>query len=123
MPGYAAEHEIQDGPLTFEEACAHVSGQKLQGPEAHPTDGAPGDVQISDLPIRRLESTSAKIEQFADILLQHPVNIDEGLFANMYKLCYGQVWTTFTSVLLSQVAQLSVHHSIRDSSFACARGR
>ena len=50
MASYAAEHEIQDGPLTFEEACAHVSGQKLQGPEAHPmkSDRAPGDAQISE---------------------------------------------------------------------------
>ena len=81
--------------FTFQEACAHVSGQKLQGPEAHPMKSDRGDVQISDLPIRRLESTSAKIEQLADILLQHLVNIDEGLFANMYKLCcegkYGQL--------------------------------
>ena len=76
--------------LSSEEACAYVSGQKLQGPEAHPMklDRAPGDVQISDLPIRRLEPTLAKVEQFTDILFQHPVNFDEGLFANMYKLCY-----------------------------------
>ena len=75
MAGFAAEHEIQDGPLTFKEACAHVSGQKLQGPEAHPmkSDRAPGDVQISDLPIRRLEPTSAKVEQFAD-MRYHPLN-------------------------------------------------
>ena len=90
MAGYAAEHDIQDGALTFEEACAHVSGQKLQGPEAHPmkSDRALGDVQISDLPIRLLEATTAKIEQFADIVTEQALDINANLFDSIYKLCY-----------------------------------
>ena len=104
MSGYAAEHDIQDGGLNFEEACAHVSGQKLQGPETKPikSDRALGTVQISDLPIRHLEASPAKIEQFADILMGYQIDFTPGMFDQIYKLCYedkyGQLPEPFSLV-------------------------
>ena len=104
MSGYAAEHDIQDGGLNFEEACAHVSGQKLQGPEPKPikSDRALGTVQISDRPIRHLEASPAKIEQFADILMGYQIDFTPGMFDQIYKLCYedkyGQLPEPFSLV-------------------------
>ena len=89
MGSYAAEEEIQDGSLTYDEACAHVSGLKLQGPENKPmkSDRGVGDVRICDLPIRHLDESSGKVEQFADVLLAKRVTITTGCFDNIYNLC------------------------------------
>ena len=64
MGSYTAEEEIQDGSLTYDEACAPVSGLKLQGPENKPmkSDRGVGDVRICDLPIRHLDESSGKVE-------------------------------------------------------------
>ena len=69
MGSYAAEEEIQDESLTYDEACAHVSGLKLQGPQKKPmkSDRGVGDVRICDLPIRDLDECSGKVEQFCDV--------------------------------------------------------
>ena len=90
MGSYAADQEIQDGMLTFDEACAHVSGQKLQGPENKPlkSDRATGDVRVCDLPIRHLESNPTKIEQFADVLLDQKLTVTNSMFDTIYKTCY-----------------------------------
>ena len=86
----SAEAEAQDGPLTFDEACGQVNGMKLQGPERRPfrSDRAVGEVDVGDLPVRHLESSVGhKIEQFADALLCHPIEITSALFDNLYKIC------------------------------------
>lgn len=109
MGSYAAEEEIQDGSLTYDEACAHVSGLKLQGPENKPmkSDRGVGDVRICDLPIRHLDESSGKVEQFADVLLAKRVTITTGCFDNIYNLCaadkYGQLPAPFGLAKLPNV--------------------
>ncbi|OLP77886.1 hypothetical protein AK812_SmicGene42011 [Symbiodinium microadriaticum] len=80
----------KDGDLTFDEACAHVTGLKLQGPETRPikSDRKLGDIGIGDLPVRQLDSSSTKIEQFADCLMYHHLDVTDGMFENIYKVCY-----------------------------------
>lgn len=109
MGSYAAEEEIQDGSLTYDEACAHVSGLKLQGPENKPmkSDRGVGDVRICDLPIRHLDESSGKVEQFADVLLAKRATITTGCFDNIYNLCaadkYGQLPAPFGLAKLPNV--------------------
>ena len=81
----------KDGNLPFDEACARVTGLKLRGPEPRPikSDRALGDVGIGDLPIRHLDSSSTKIEQFADCVMYHPLDVTDAMFDNIYKICYA----------------------------------
>ena len=49
---------------------------KLPGHERRPmrSDRAKGDVDIGLLPVRQLESSNNKLEQFADAIMHHPLN-------------------------------------------------
>ena len=80
-----------DGALTFDEACGQVNGMKLQGPERQPMDRATGDVDIGSLPVRQLESSNNKLEQFADAIMHHPLNETTAVCDNLYKfMCEGK---------------------------------
>ena len=59
------------------------------GPEARPfkSDRTAGDVHIGDQPIRQLDSSFTKVEQFADVLMYHPLDIPQHMFDNIYKIC------------------------------------
>ena len=109
MGSYAAEEEIQGGNLTHDAACAHVSGLRLQGSEKKPmtSDRGVRDVRICDLPIRHLDESSGKVEQFADVLLAKKVSITTGCFDNIYNLCaadkYGQLPAPFGLAKLPNV--------------------
>ena len=110
MGSYAAEEEIQDESLTYDEACAHVSGLKLQGPQKKPikSDRGVGDVRICDSPIRDLDECSGKVEQFCDVFPAKKDTITTGCFDNIYNLCaadkYGQLlllsdWQSYQACL------------------------
>ena len=90
MANFRNEEGGFDGPLTFDEACSHVSGLKLQGPEARPlkNDHKIGDIDIGDLPVRQLESSTAKIEQFVDMLMHHQLEVTDSIFESLYNTCY-----------------------------------
>ena len=93
MASFRVEEGGLDGTLTFHEACGQVNGMKLQGPERRPfrSDRANGDVEIGDLPVRQLESSSAKVEQFADAIMYHPLNVTGNIFDDLYKFsCEGR---------------------------------
>ena len=72
-----ASFRLDDGGLTFDGACGQVGGMKLQGPEHRPlrSDRTVGAVDIGDLPVRQLDSSSTRIEQFADTLMYHPLEV------------------------------------------------
>ena len=65
----------RDGILSYEEAIVQVSGQRLLGPQQKPlkSNRPKGDVCLIDLPIRDLHSHGGKLEQFVDIIQNHPV--------------------------------------------------
>ena len=88
---FRAEEGGQDGSLTFDEACGQLSGMKLQGPERRPLKSirAVGNVDIGDLPVRQMESSSAKVEQFADAIMYYPLDVTQDIFDNIYKF-YGE---------------------------------
>ena len=90
MASFVNQEGGKDGNLTFDEACAHVTGLKLQGPETRPikSDRTLGDIGIGDLPVRQLDSSSTKVEQFADCLMYHHLDVTDGMFENIYKVCY-----------------------------------
>ena len=93
MASFRVEEGGLDGTLTFHEACGQVNGMKLQGPERRPfrSDRANGDVEIGGLPVRQLESSSAKVEQFADAIMYHPLNVTGNIFDDLYKFsCEGR---------------------------------
>ena len=87
MTSFRAEEGGQDGSLTFDEACGQISGMKLQGPERRPLKSirAVGNVDIGDLPVRQMESSSARVEQFADAIMYYPLDVTQDLFDNIYK--------------------------------------
>ena len=66
----------QDGALTFAEALGQVNCQKLVGPEKRhfKSDRPCGDVCLGDLPLRNMDSMGGKVEQYADIVLNHKCN-------------------------------------------------
>ncbi|CAE7554952.1 unnamed protein product, partial [Symbiodinium pilosum] len=45
------------------------------------------ELDIGDLPVRQLDSTAAKVEQFADAIMHHPLNVTNNLFDTLYKYC------------------------------------
>ena len=93
MASFRVEEGGFDGALTFDEACGQVNGMKLQGPERRPmrSDRATGDVDIGSLPVRQLESSNNKLEQFADVIMHHPLNVTTAVFDNLYKfMCEGK---------------------------------
>ena len=71
MTSFRAEEGGQDGSLAFDEACGQINGMKLQGPERRPLKSvrAVGNVDIGDLPVRHMESSNVKVEQFADAIV------------------------------------------------------
>ena len=82
-----------DGAHTFDEACGQVNGMKLPGHERRPMrlDRATGDVDIGSLPVRQLELSNNKLEQFADAIMHHPFNLTTAVFDNLYKfMCEGK---------------------------------
>ncbi|CAE7737794.1 unnamed protein product [Symbiodinium sp. KB8] len=119
VPGPPTQHEIFIGYLPHG-TCSHMLmfpdnsrsravrlGEimyKITRPETKPikSDRALGTVQISDLPIRHLEASPAKIEQFADILMGYQIDFTPGMFDQIYKLCYedkyGQLPEPFSLV-------------------------
>ena len=79
-----------DGAMTFEEACVHVNGQKLNGPLRKPlkSDRPLGDISLGDLPVRNLTINGNKLEQFADIILNVPLDASASFWDNtVYNLC------------------------------------
>ena len=84
--GVAGDH---DGALTFDEACGQVNGRKLQRPEgrAMRSDRPVGDVCVGDLPVRQVDSSSTKLEQSADHIMYHPLQVSSAMFDNLYKIC------------------------------------
>ena len=70
-----------DGTLTLDEACSRINGVKLQGPESWPwkSDRSAGDIDIGDLPVRQLESSTAKIEHFVDVLVHHQLEVTDSI--------------------------------------------
>ena len=73
-----------DGAMTFEEACVHVNGQKLNGPLRKPlkSDRPLGDISLGDLPVRNLTINGNKLEQFADIILNVPLDASASFWDN-----------------------------------------
>ena len=59
-----------------------ITGMKLQGPETQPVSSArdAGDVVVGDLPLSMCENTGTKLEQFVDIIRQHPWNYPPNFF-------------------------------------------
>ena len=97
----------RDGILSFEEACSHIQGIKLAGPQVKPfkSDRPCGDVSFIDLPVRDLDLAGGKLEQFADIIQNFPtsgsITIDKNLLDNtLYPLCaqakYSELPAPFT---------------------------
>ena len=62
----------QDAGLTFEE----VQGQRVIGPLRcdRPADA---DIVLLDLPLRNIVENGGKLEQFADLILNHPVEVTQ----------------------------------------------
>ena len=89
MASFRADEGGMDGALNFDEACGQVSGMKLQGQERRPfkSDCPVGELDNGDLPVRQLDSTAAKVEQFADAIMHHPLNVTNNLFDTLYKYC------------------------------------
>eukprot|EP00438_Fugacium_kawagutii_P036447 Skav213608 [mRNA] locus=scaffold1971:113239:115468:+ [translate_table: standard] len=84
------ENGEKHGALTFEEACVQVNGQKLNGPLRKPlkSDRPVGDITLGDLPVRNLCVTGGKLEQFADVILNIPVDASAAFWDNtIYNLC------------------------------------
>ena len=90
MASFASEQGGHDGSLTFDEACAQCTGQKLLGPEARPfkSDRTVGDVHIGDLPIGQLDSS---FYQSGAVCGRSHVSssrhFHSHMFDNMYKTC------------------------------------
>ena len=65
----------RDGTLSYEEAIVQVTGQRLLGPQQKPfkSNRPIGDVCLIDLPIRDMDAQGGKVEQFVDIIQNHPV--------------------------------------------------
>ena len=89
-------HELgeRDGVLTFEESCVQVQGLKLCGPQAKSlkSNRPVGDVCFIDLPLRDMDGIGGKLEQFADIVQNFPVQGNFKIDANfldmtVYPLC------------------------------------
>ena len=91
IDGFNREVGEQDAGLTFEEACAHVQGQKIIGPLSKPLKcdrPADADIVLLDLPLRNTVENGGKLEQFADLILNHPVEVTQDFLDNtLYKLC------------------------------------
>ena len=91
IDGFNREVGEQDAGLTFEEACAHVQGQKIIGPWSKPLKcdrPADADIVLLDLPLRNTVENGCKLEQFADLILNHPVEVTQDFLDNtLYKLC------------------------------------
>ena len=69
---------------------AQTSGNKLQGPETKPikTCRDAGSVDVGDLPLRIVENTGTKLEQFFDIILDYKwTHLDEFFDTIIYKHC------------------------------------
>ena len=100
MASFRSEAGDHDGALTFDEACGQVNGHKLQL-ESRPmrSDRVVGDVSVGDLPVRQLDSSATKLEQFADCLMYHPIDVTNSMFDNIYKICcegkYAQLPSPF----------------------------
>ena len=80
----------KDGAMTFEEACVHVNGQKLNGPLHKPlkSDRPLGDISLGDLPVRNITVHGGKLEQFADVILNVPLDASASFWDNtVYNLC------------------------------------
>ena len=76
-----------DGSLTFDEAITHCAGSKLMMVNK-PIQSfrAAGDVAVGDLPIRIMDTTGGKIEQFCDIIHHHEGFIDRAMLEDtLYK--------------------------------------
>lgn len=76
--GFIREVGEQDAGLTFEEACAHVQGQEIIGPLSKPLEcdrPADTDIMLLDLPLRNIVENGGKLEQFADLILNHPAEV------------------------------------------------
>ena len=90
----------QDGPLTFEEACVQVAGNRLLGPEARPIKTARplGDLTIGDLPLRPMGRSNTKLASFCDIILHHKVVEEENFFDKvLYKKAYDSEYQKLPS--------------------------
>ncbi|CAE7776876.1 unnamed protein product [Symbiodinium sp. CCMP2592] len=89
MASFRVDEGGQDGSMNFDEAVGQVNGMKLQGPERRPlrSDRTTGEVTIGDLPVRHLDSTATKLEQFADAIMHHPLEVTVAMFDNLYKFC------------------------------------
>ena len=88
--GFNRDLGDQDGKLTFAEAVVQVNGQKLIGPERRPlkSDRPVGDVTIGDLPLRNMDSMGHKVEQYADVIVNHKLNVTQDFLDNtLYRLC------------------------------------
>ena len=70
--------------MTFDEAIIHVTGLRLIGPETRTISSfrPPGSVTVGDLPVRFLECTSGKIEQFCDAVQHVKQNVTQDFFEN-----------------------------------------
>ena len=87
MASFRVDEGGQDGSINFDEAVGQVNGMKLQGPERRPlrSDRTTGEVTIGDLPVRHLDSSATKLEQFADAIMHHPLEVTVTMFDNLYK--------------------------------------
>ncbi|CAE7631905.1 unnamed protein product, partial [Symbiodinium sp. CCMP2592] len=89
MASFRVDEGGQDGSMNFDEAGGQANGMKLQGPERRPlrSDRTTGEVTIGDLPVRHLDSSATKLEQFADAIMHHPLEVTVTMFDNLYKFC------------------------------------
>ena len=90
VDSFNRENGEHDGSVTFDEACVHVQGLKLNGPLSKPlkSDRAVGDVTFGDLPVRNMFDTGGKVESFADVILNVSLNPTQSFWDNtIYKLC------------------------------------
>ena len=87
--GFNRDLGDQDGKLTFAEAVVQVNGQKLIGPERRPlkSDRPVGDVTIGDLPLRNMDSMGHKVEQYADVIVNHKLNVTQDFWTTLSTDC------------------------------------
>ena len=90
VDSFNRENGEKDGVITFDEAVVHVNGLKLNGPLTKPlkSDRAVGDVNVGDLRLRDMVDIGGKLEQFADVNLNVPLDPTQTFWDNtIYRLC------------------------------------
>ena len=86
IPGLVRELGGQDGSLTVDEAVVQTTGQglKLKFERRPITINRPdGEVKVGDLPVRFVESTSGKVEQFCDAVQHVKIDVTSDYFQNV----------------------------------------